>query len=1370
MAAQRKATVIRICDKSRAYTRTGTRCTSRVTLHRLTTNSSSLPSQTATHRTGIPITALDINKDGTHAVLAGKEILKTVRVHDGKVTEELNLRAAISSYASTHPSPHLEGVEKRREYLPARDVKWSTGKWEHIIATAANNGRIALYDLNANNHGPNPELAWLHEHTGQINKLDIDPFAGYLLLSASQDKSVKLWDLREPKPDKARSRFEVRSGVRDVRWSPADPLEFAVCADGGIIQKWDARAPLSPKLSISGHEKACYSLDYHPDGRHVVSGGFDKYIRVWDFASDKKRQKPVFQLRAPHAIRNIRWRPPCRASESTGSGGWQSTQIAVSYYHDDPRLHIWDLRRPHLPFRELDRYNTPANDLLWANKDLLWTVSDDGVFTQWDVKHAVPLYNQIAPSTSMFMPDGEYYVFSEDRELRRGSSQDDPAVGFLSAPREKLSSGDDGLASRSLTDDDEGGLEATAGTSFGRRERGAVSLRSSKSQTNSPPSMDDKVPVLSLDKAVLDRPELFNNNQLGATGRIPGMAAEQEIVEFLATHYATPATTDDRMSSPDAILQRLQNSFDQNAAACDMVSLHRMAQSWRILGAVIVPELKDWADANRARRRADAARRRETLESFRSGAHQPALSPLAGLPTRTKVDGKSQKLMSSLLKGIVEAERAHNGGELDGTSNMTTPLAKPLPNSPLASQKRWSQTSSEEGLDSIAPLPPSVLSSHSTAAAAARALLDGPERIARSNTSSPEQVRPGHSTAAEPKQNLLPATRSPGRSGKRPHSDSSELTTVTTQIQSQENRRAALRDYRAQARPILTLDEATQNPASDDRHGSGESFPMFSASTDSSHKTRSLGLSFESSRPEARRSGRDAPDSDHDDDYDDSFAEDFGGKGPNPKQRPSATSDEPESGVSAVETPPEMSFGLDDSRNVARRVSASKGQTAWLLEREHGSAPFSHLDTVVSTSPDIFHFEEAATVSKPRIHTSNPIRVEHGGPTAGANEDRQAGGLSCRVSMDELDRETYLYQDFRPIDLSQYEPKLPFAWSSLPLICQSIAFDLENGIGHAQFATHLLMHVHPYFFHPSFRQLKRGENGVMDSLADRLMTPQLGDRIIESIFENHLLFLKQIGLYDSAAFLRKICVAFDYPQISGTWGEGKQPGSSLTNGDSVGLSIVCSSCQASMPAGRDVCERCRRIRSVCPICESLKDESDGEPNGQTGGSASAGGWGQNKNLWMFCQACGHSGHVRCLREWFCQPFSEGTCPTPACGCDCGPGLTREHRVQQQMKREEETKLIRGVNPGRGTTTNGSTKRDPVRATPSPAVDKVRVTLRNSVGAGERATQSGDERSMTGNRRGSSRGRTSGFSSSRKSVRLITPGEEGGGPSQSPSRS
>lgn len=272
------------------------------------------------------------------------------------------------------------------------------------------------------------------------------------------------------------------------------------------------------------------------------------------------------------------------------------------------------------------------------------------------------------------------------------------------------------------------------------------------------------------------------------------------------------------------------------------------------------------------------------------------------------------------------------------------------------------------------------------------------------------------------------------------------------------------------------------------------------------------------------------------------------------------------------------------------------------------------------------------------------------------------------------------------------------------------------------------------------------------------MTPHLGHRIIESIFDTHISFLRQIGLVSSAALIRKMCVEFEYPRLYASAGGDKKAGSSLTDGDAATVSIVCSSCHGQMPSGKNTCERCRKVRSVCPVCLSIHDvESRLSSLSETRENPS---WGSSGTMWTFCHACGHSGHVSCMKEWFAEASSNGTCPTQGCGCDCGPGEAREARIQQQIKQEEDVRLIRGLNGQNGGGGASTTKRDSLRAGGSPAVDKARAALRKSI-TGERATQSGDERSLAG-KRVTSRARLQGFttSGSRKSVRLVTPGEEG----------
>ncbi len=153
---------------------------------------SPLSSQSTTHKTGISIAALDISPQRTHAVVAGREIFKTIRVAEATCAEEVNLRAAIVTYASTHHSGFPGQSSRLRDNLAAVDVKWSHGQYSSCIATAAANGRVQLYDINR----AGVELASLHEHHRQVHKLAFNPHQGAYLLSASQDATVRLWDLR----------------------------------------------------------------------------------------------------------------------------------------------------------------------------------------------------------------------------------------------------------------------------------------------------------------------------------------------------------------------------------------------------------------------------------------------------------------------------------------------------------------------------------------------------------------------------------------------------------------------------------------------------------------------------------------------------------------------------------------------------------------------------------------------------------------------------------------------------------------------------------------------------------------------------------------------------------------------------------------------------------------------------------------------------------------------------------------------------------------------------------------------------------------------------------------------------------------------
>ncbi|KAL9093063.1 MAG: hypothetical protein Q9165_004201 [Trypethelium subeluteriae] len=725
-------------------------------------------SQDATHRTGLEISALDISPAGTHAILAGREILKTILVDGTKCAEEFNLLAAMRQYAS-----HNSVRSRPKDALDIHDVKWSHGGFESLIATAASSGKVVLYDINR----PGVELARLHEHPRQVHKVAFNPHHGALLLSGSQDGTTKLWDMRDLKrvvgicPSQYTHNGQS-DGVRDVKWSPTDGVEFAFGTDSGIVQRWDYRQPKAPKLKINAHNRTCHAIDWHPDGTHLVSAGSDKTLRVWNFASVVRRQRPAWTLQAPYPVLHVRWRPPCRSSGDQDSRAWQSTHLVTSYDRDHAAVHVWDFRRPNIPFRELLRYNAAPTDLLWHSQDLLWTVGREGVFNQTDIKFAPKPTERRNQQAFAVAPHGELTCMSGEAPLRKKPVLElDKSERDLSSHTPKGLSPEKGSFGRSSIDDsiDEGFLSS----SFKKRHTRSGSNRSTKSLSNTPPSYDDLPKIKPLDES-LPREQPLSPNQIAARC-LTAVSTPNPLLFTLLAHTYISSLPEDRNRCLDlhAITKVLEGNFVQ----AKRTGLYRVAQSFKVLRQFLVQLPAALA--------LDSPR---TLQEVRP-PHQPDTSPSSVPPVieqrRFPAHDRHPKCVDTKS---VNAENS---------SNAATPLAKPLPDRGPALTVS-APTLLDPDKDAVLVLPPSLVE----------------PSIATSMT--PSQPDPDLNHRSPPRSNDLEWANRDDK-GERPK---------------------LLRDWQRQSKTLLNLEPSL--PSQDiyilpslDRHDSNESFPMFSASTDS---------------------------------------------------------------------------------------------------------------------------------------------------------------------------------------------------------------------------------------------------------------------------------------------------------------------------------------------------------------------------------------------------------------------------------------------------------------------------------------------------------------------------------------------------------
>ncbi|KAI4262800.1 MAG: hypothetical protein L6R42_002031 [Xanthoria sp. 1 TBL-2021] len=775
--------------------------------------------RTTTHKTGLPIDALDISPGKTHAILAGREILKTIRVTETACTEDFNLRSNIIAYAAAHDSSGGIISARHKDQLTATDVKWSHGSFDTRIATAATSGQIVIYDINR----AGVELARLHEHSRQVHTIAFNPFEGGLLLSGSQDSTVRLWDLRVSTREgsvttcQSTHKYPGNSeGIRDLRWSPAEGFEFAIGTDNGVVQRWDIRRPDAQLLRINAHEKTCYSIDWHPDGKHLASGGADKSVRVWDFSSNDRRMNPCWQLRTPQAVHNLRWRPTRWKAEEGAPGHWDSTQLATSYDNRDPRTHIWDLRRPAVPSREINRYETAPTAILWHSESLLWSVGNAGMFTQTDLKSAKKVSDKQSPSTIATAPDGSFALFLEGKFKEKGGGGE-LRHEFHQRHRRAGSTGDKLSTSFSAA---EGSFEESSllGSSFRSRRRKAPSTRSSRSLASTPPPGDTGGPTTHLNE-LMHRDDPLRLAQKAGCGGIRGVI-EAEAFIFLACHYESRVPM---VSGPGkTVLDSLSEALSHNADSATYVGQFRLAQSWRIFALALQKELLARANRNCARR---------SLQPKRLSRDEGSAWSINTTP---KITGDRRSTTGSQSGPANGPRKLPTTVSVDGGSNMSTPLVRPVPNA-IAKSAMLLERDELDGHDSL--------------------VLPEP-RFRKRSPQKPVEKTSALSRLRSPNDDDENAVKNVDSANAGTLQDAETLPQdIFYDIdRHMTERRATMQNYRTTPRPVLRLEDSVQTLENHplvprfDRHDSNESFQMFSASTDSSHIARSVLSSFASSQ------------------------------------------------------------------------------------------------------------------------------------------------------------------------------------------------------------------------------------------------------------------------------------------------------------------------------------------------------------------------------------------------------------------------------------------------------------------------------------------------------------------------------------------
>lgn len=109
--------------------------------------------------------------------------------------------------------------------------------------------------------------------------------SGKTLVTGGFDGRLMWWDALAAKPTQPAKRVEAHQGwIRYVDVN-ADGKLIASCGNDNLAKLWDDSG--KAVHTFSGHDSNVYSVMFHPDGKHLLSGDLSGVVKQWEIKSGK---------------------------------------------------------------------------------------------------------------------------------------------------------------------------------------------------------------------------------------------------------------------------------------------------------------------------------------------------------------------------------------------------------------------------------------------------------------------------------------------------------------------------------------------------------------------------------------------------------------------------------------------------------------------------------------------------------------------------------------------------------------------------------------------------------------------------------------------------------------------------------------------------------------------------------------------------------------------------------------------------------------------------------------------------------------------------------------------------------------------------
>ncbi|UJW29916.1 hypothetical protein L3Q67_32475 [Saccharothrix sp. AJ9571] len=190
-----------------------------------------------------------------------------------------------------------------------------------LLATASQDHTVRLWDVHDRSR-PRPLGAPLTGHRGWVSTAVFSP-DGRTLITAGDDETLRLWDVSDPRnPEPLGAPVDGRGGtIYQVAFS-ADGHTVATANEDATVRLWDIHDRANPAPAgepLTGAAGPVRTVAFGPDSTKVVAGSDDGTVRLWTLGEAGRPVSPALVAQAHSAtVHSVAFSPDGRLVASGG--------------------------------------------------------------------------------------------------------------------------------------------------------------------------------------------------------------------------------------------------------------------------------------------------------------------------------------------------------------------------------------------------------------------------------------------------------------------------------------------------------------------------------------------------------------------------------------------------------------------------------------------------------------------------------------------------------------------------------------------------------------------------------------------------------------------------------------------------------------------------------------------------------------------------------------------------------------------------------------------------------------------------------------------------------------------------------------------